>query len=78
MGNYSDGNCGTTVRFAAEIILLIFAIPVLQGCTTGSAAKLDAGLVSAVNSPGGTVGCIAPNIVTRDGKCQAPKRLSWK
>jgi len=67
------------MRYQIFLAALVIALPVLQGCTTSNATALaDDPLLNPENAPGGTVGCIAPSIVTIDGKCEAPKRLSWK
>lgn len=66
------------MRYQIILAALFAALPVLQGCTTSSATALAYDPMLSVNAPGGTVGCMAPNIVTLDGKCEQPKQLSWK
>jgi len=66
------------MRHQIFLAAVLIALPVVQGCTTSNAMAVAEAPVLATNAPGGTVGCLAPNIVTIDGKCEPPKRLSWK
>jgi hypothetical protein len=66
------------MRHHIFLATMLVALPVMQGCTTSNAMAVAEAPILAANAPGGTVGCLAPKIVTIDGKCEAPKRLSWK
>ena len=58
-------------------LTMLLALTVFQGCTSISAKALTEPKLDATNQPGGTVDCISPKIVTEEGNCEEPKKLSW-
>lgn len=59
-----------------SLILLIVAGLTLQSCTTTNATDRS-GALDIVNTPSGSIGCVAPNIKAENGVCQMPDQLSW-
>ena len=68
----------SSVKLSNLRVLVLLVPPLLYGCTTSDAAGDGKGLADLANTPGVTAECVAPNIVTENGTCEAPKELSWK
>ncbi len=64
------------LKMSASIALLAL-LAALQGCTTTDMSALSSAKVENTNLPSGTSGCIAPKIVTEQGECKEPEKLSW-
>lgn len=68
---------GSVVIKLICLIGAVLFIPTLQGCSTSNAMSDGLAISGSANNPSGTSGCVSPKIVTEDGKCKSPKKLSW-
>lgn len=60
----------------STIILIMFGLT-LQSCSTTNASD-RVGALDVINTPSGTMGCVAPKIISQNGICKEPNKLSWE
>lgn len=60
--------------FTVSAVFVLF----LQGCTTTNDTVVGSAMADAISLPSGTTGCTSPNIVTEEGTCKEPDKLSWE
>ena len=69
---------GLEMYKALLFMMIILVIPSLQSCTTSNATGKGSDILDSLNKPSGTSGCISPKIITEDGICKDPDKLSWE
>lgn len=60
-----------------SLVVLIMLGITLQSCSITNASN-RVGAIDVFNTPSGTIGCIAPKIISENGICKAPDKLSWE
>ncbi|MBL1406530.1 MAG: hypothetical protein COC00_011145 [Rhizobiales bacterium] len=60
-----------------SLVVLIMLGLTLQSCSTTNASN-RVGAIDVINTPSGTIGCIAPKIISENGICKTPDKLSWE
>lgn len=61
----------------ASLIVLIMLGLTFQSCSTTNATD-RVGALDVINTPSGTMGCVAPKIISENGICKEPNKLSWE